>query len=326
MRPNEEPLRLRGKNLLRGWWSEILRWRVRLSGRQVGVVLVYHALADRCGDPSLELVAPHGRAQFREQMEHLSRYYRPVRMSQVRAEAGRRRRGGRVPVAVTFDDDLRSHIEIAAPELRAAGVPAVFYLTGSTLDGVREFWWGPVQRAADQGLLERNGGGPALAARLGLSWVQQDGEPALRTFARAFESAPPAARDAAVPALIELVGAEGADPGLRADDVRALAHGEFEVGFHTRRHDRLDWLQDADAVRAAVTDGREAVAAAAGAPLLTFSYPHGGVDERAAERREAGYVAAVTSATQAGDARHRSRAGRALLPDLTARPIRPVRD
>jgi peptidoglycan/xylan/chitin deacetylase (PgdA/CDA1 family) len=291
-----DPLWLRGKNRLRGWWSGVLRWYVRLSGRKVGFVLVYHALAERHGDPRRELVAPHGRANFRAQMEHLRRYYEPVRMSQLQEATGRRRRGQKVPVAVTFDDDLRSHIEIAAPELRAAGVPAAFFLTGRTLDGPQEFWWGPVQRAVDQGLLERDGGGPALAQRLGLRWVPDGDEPPLRTFARAFEGAPPAARDAAVPALIELVGPDGADPGLQAEHVRALAQGTLEVGFHTRRHDRLDWLEDDAAVRRAVTEGRDVVEQAAGAPLLTFSYPHGGVDERsAAAVREAGYLAGLTS-------------------------------
>jgi peptidoglycan/xylan/chitin deacetylase (PgdA/CDA1 family) len=268
---------------------------VRLSGRQVGVALVYHALAERQGDPARELVAPHGRARFRAQMEHLRRHYRPVKLSELQAAAGARRRGGRVPVAVTFDDDLSSHVRIAAPELRAAGVPATFYVTGSTLDGAREFWWPVVQRAADQGLLERDGGGPALAARLGLTWSPQPGEPALRTLARAFESAPPEAREAAIAPLVELAGSAG-EPGLRAQDVRELARDGLEVGFHTRRHDRLDRLPDDAAVRRAVSDGRDAVEAAAGAPLLTFSYPHGGVDERAAAAvREAGYLAGVTS-------------------------------
>src|SRR4051812_28793914 len=175
-----DPLWLRGKDILRGWWSAVLRWHVRLSGRKTGIVLVYHALADRHGDPGRELAAPHGRAQFREQLAHLNRYYRPVRLSQLREEVARRRRGERVPVAMTFDDDLRSHIEIAAPELRAAGVPAAFFLTGSTLDGPKEFWWGPVQRAVDQGLLERDGGGPALTARLGLEWAPHGAESPLR--------------------------------------------------------------------------------------------------------------------------------------------------
>src|SRR4051812_20235585 len=208
MSRSSDPLRLRGKNVLRGWWSAVLRWRVRLSGRKVGIVLVYHALAERHGDPGRELVAPHGRTQFREQLAHLNRYYRPVRLSRLREEVAGRPRGGRVPVAMTFDDDLRSHIEVAAPELRAAGVPAAFFLTGATLDGPKEFWWGPVQRAADGGLLNGDAGA-ALAQQVGVAWAPEASEAPLRTLARPFESAAAAERDAALARLVELVGVDG---------------------------------------------------------------------------------------------------------------------
>src|SRR5689334_13539494 len=102
------------KDLLRRVLALGLRWRARLSARPVGVAIVYHGLAERAGDPARELSAPHGRAQFRAQLAHLAAHYRPVAPSELRAAAGRRRRGARIPVAVTLDDDLRSHVEIAA--------------------------------------------------------------------------------------------------------------------------------------------------------------------------------------------------------------------
>src|SRR3954468_16448093 len=161
----------------------MLRWRARLSGRPVAIVIVYHALAERQGDPARQLVAPHGRAEFRAQLAHLTRWYEPVAPSEVQAAAARRKRGARIPVAVTFDDDLRSHVAIAAPELRAAGVPAAFFLTGASLDTPSEFWWGPVQRAADRGLLD-DGAGAAVADRIGVEWAPEAGEAPLRTLAR----------------------------------------------------------------------------------------------------------------------------------------------
>src|SRR4051794_27552785 len=212
------------KDVLRRVLALALRWRARLSGRPVGVVIVYHALAERHGDPAHQLVAPHGRAEFRAQLRHLAGCYRPVPASRIREETARRRRGGRIPVAVTFDDDLRSHVDIAAPELRAAGVPGAFFLTGATLEGPAEFWWGPVQRAADGGLLDGDGGA-ALAQQVGVTWEPQPPEAPLRTLARPFESAAPTDRDAAVARLVELVGVDGREPGLRAEDVRALARG-----------------------------------------------------------------------------------------------------
>ncbi len=282
------------KDLLRRGWSWLLRWRARLSSRPNGLVVVYHALDERHGDPRAELVAPHGRLQFRGQLEHLARWYEPVAPSRVQAATARRRRGGRIPVAVTLDDDLRSHVDIAAPELRRAGVPAAFFLTGSTLDGPREFWWGPVQRASDRGLLEGSGGAD-LAGRLGLEWAPLPEEQPLRTFARSFEQAPPERRDAARVALLEEIGADAREQGLRAEHVAELSGDRLEVGFHTLRHDRMDRLDD-DGVRVAVSDGRDAIVAAARSPVVTFSYPHGGVDERAARAvRDAGFTAAFTS-------------------------------
>ena len=291
--------RTSAKDGLRRALALALRWRARLSRRPVGVVIVYHALAERHGDPARELVAPHGRREFRAQIDHLARHYAPVLASDVRAAAGRRRRGGRIPVAVTFDDDLRSHVEIAAPELRAAGVPAAFFLTGATLTEPSEFWWGLVQRAADQGLLEGDAGAQ-VAERVGVAWEPAPGEAPLRTLARGFESVAPAVRDPAIARLAELVADDGGEHGLRAGDVRALGAAGFDIGFHTRRHARLDRLESEAEVRAAVTDGRDEVAAAAGVPVETFSYPHGGVDARAASAvREAGYVAGFTSVSVA---------------------------
>src|SRR3954452_25532189 len=216
------------KDVLRRVLALALRWRARLSGRPVGVVIVYHALAERHGAPARELVAPHGRAEFRAQLRHLAGCYRPVPASRIREETARRRRGERIPVAVTFDDDLRSHVDIAAPELRAADVPAAVFLTGASLDGPAEFWWGPVQRAADRGLLD-GPDGARLAERVGVAWEPQAGEPPLRTLARPFERATAPERDAALARLLALVGKEGREQGLRGADIRALAGGGLEV-------------------------------------------------------------------------------------------------
>ena len=52
---------------------------LRLSNRRGGVVLVYHALAVRRGDPAHELVPAHGAKQLEAQLQHLARHYRLVR-------------------------------------------------------------------------------------------------------------------------------------------------------------------------------------------------------------------------------------------------------
>jgi peptidoglycan/xylan/chitin deacetylase (PgdA/CDA1 family) len=71
--------------------------------------------------------------------------------------------------------------------------------------------------------------------------------------------------------------------------VSALSRAGFEIGFHTRRHDRLPDLPDA-ALQVALESGRDAIADAAGADPRLIAYPHGRADERvAAAARGAGY-------------------------------------
>ena len=44
-------------------------------------------------------------------------------------------------MAVTFDDDLRSHVDYALPTLRQLGVPAAFFLSGRALHGQNVYWF-----------------------------------------------------------------------------------------------------------------------------------------------------------------------------------------
>jgi peptidoglycan/xylan/chitin deacetylase (PgdA/CDA1 family) len=66
------------------------------------------------------------------------------------------------------------------------------------------------------------------------------------------------------------------------------------VGFHTLEHPLLPDL-DGDGLAAALTTGREELAAATGRPLTLLAYPHGKADQRVARAtRAAGYTAAWT--------------------------------
>ena len=121
---------------LRGIPSDVFRHvlallrlaRARLSSRRVGIALVYHRLAAEEGDPEQELVPAIAVATFRRQLRHLSRRYKVVRTSELVDAVASRRRGDRVPVAITFDDDLLSHRTHAAPVLRDIHLPATFFL------------------------------------------------------------------------------------------------------------------------------------------------------------------------------------------------------
>jgi hypothetical protein len=99
--------------------------------------------------------------------------------------------------------------------------------------------------------------------------------------------------------LAVLAGPDPPDAGLRKKAVRELADAGCDVGFHTLNHDRLVDLGDAD-LRAALTDGRDSLADAAGRTIEMISYPHGAANIRVAEAvTQAGYRVGFTVTSEA---------------------------
>lgn len=240
-----------------------------LSRRRAGIVLVFHRVGDPAGDPARELLPAIGTPLFAAHLRLLRRVYRCVPLSELLDTAAARKRGRRFPASITFDDDARSHLEVAAPILRRNGVPATFFLSGASLERPFTFWYERLQAAFDAGVLEPLPEPlPASASGAGLHEVSL-----------AAEELGARERDAVSAALAERLGPDREDAGLRADEVRALVRDGFEVGFHTRRHDVLPRLDDAE-LAAALSDGRKELEALSGRPLRALAYPCGKHDER----------------------------------------------
>jgi peptidoglycan/xylan/chitin deacetylase (PgdA/CDA1 family) len=255
-----------------GRLTKSLLWRplltaTRVSSRRAGLVLMYHLIADRDGDPLGELVPPTSRRSFARQLVHLRHYYSVVELQDLQSAVAARRSGDPFPVALTFDDDLGNHVTHALPELRAAGTPATFFLCGSFLQGQpRDFWWQRLQRAVDEGA--------DLAALLGNGSIHQLG--------RRMEALKPENRDVVDHELDCLATRAPESELLTMQNARRLPH----IGFHTIRHDKLTELNDEQLARA-LTDGRAELSAVAGYPIDTIAYPHGWVDARVVEAARA---------------------------------------
>ncbi len=245
-------------------FARVLVLVLRSSRQRTGIALVYHALAEHAGDPSRELVPPHAIARFEAHLLHLRAAYRLVRAEELGEAVRQRRRWRRFPVAITFDDDLGSHVRLAAPLLQRLGAPATFFLCGASLDEPHAFWWERLQRAFDAGVpLPVEGQGIyEIAGRVEAMSVEERGgvEEWL------------VARTADMPK----------DGGLRSKDVSELVEAGLDLGFHTLRHHRLTGLDD-DALRRALTEGRRELEQAAGKPLTMIAYPHGKADARVAK-------------------------------------------
>jgi peptidoglycan/xylan/chitin deacetylase (PgdA/CDA1 family) len=250
----------------------------RLSGRGVGVALVYHRVGDPAGDPRRELVPAMGSELFAAQVRHLASGYRLVAASELLAAARERRRSECFPVAITFDDDLSSHVDAAAPILSSAGATATFFVCGASLHGPRRFWWERLQAALDDDVDLRE--------------LDLRGK-TIHDVGRRIQALARHARDELDARLAELVGPDPQESGLRAEALRRLVTSGFEIGFHTRRHHALPALGDADLAEA-MHAGRSELEDVVG-PLRTISYPHGLADARAAAAaRAAGFEAGFT--------------------------------
>ena len=272
------------------------RWLARASGRRVGVVLVYHGIAPATGDRRTEIVPPVGRATFEWHVRHLARKYAIVAPSAIPTAVAQRRRGARIPVALTFDDDLASHVDEAAPILRRHHAVAAFFVCGASLDAPGRFWWEELQEALDTHLLDDVDLG-AISPQLGRAAAEVR-ERGVASLVRVIEELSPALRAAVARSLRERVGEAPRTAGLRRNGIEALA-AEHEIGFHTLRHDRLPPLDDV-ALDTALEEGRHALQMVVGRPLTAISYPHGRADARVGDAaRRHGFVTGFTGGSQA---------------------------
>jgi peptidoglycan/xylan/chitin deacetylase (PgdA/CDA1 family) len=271
----------------------------RTSSTRAGIAVVYHRVGGKGGDSRLEILAAVSGDSFARQLRQLRRHYRLVPASELLDAVRRRRRWQRFPASVTFDDDLAGHLQHALPALERAGVPATFFLGGTSLNGPNRFWWEDLQRAVDDRLVEPDAL-PHVAAGDVLAALERSPKAIFRV-AAAIERLDPPARAETAAALRAAAGPPAADEGLRAAGIKALVGGGAEVGFHTLRHHLLPTLSDAE-LEEAMSEGRNELAATAGVPLDVISYPHGRADDRVAAAARAagfkhGFVTARTAVT-----------------------------
>ncbi len=260
---------------------------LRRSRLRCAVVLVYHELVDQ--PPATEQVVPVVTVRdFERQLAWLGRRFDVVAEDDVRAAAARRAPGGRIPAAITFDDDLASHRTKAMPALSSHGFPAAFFLNGSWEPPAPVYWWQALQRVADAGLLA------AFAQRF-TPW-SDDPPRTLTAAATRLEALREQGKAEAVACMASLVDVDASAARLSGDQARELVQAGHSVGFHTRGHPVLTALDPA-ALDGALGAGRDVVERAAGRPLTALAYPHGKADGRvAAAARAVGFQRAYTTA------------------------------
>ena len=267
---------------------------LRVSRRRLGVAVVYHRVDRVATDPARHLVPALSTAVFRRQLILLNASFQFVPASQLTTAVRARSRGERIPLAITFDDDLECHARVSAPLLGRVGASATFFVCGADLNASHGYWWDHLQAAVDRGaaasVLE------GIGIPMSVATVRAEHPESIHAVAEAIKRLDPDTRDEVARRLANVADSAGErDQMLTTDGIRALVRSGFEIGFHTVRHDYLPVLDD-DRLADALTAGREQLEEVVGHRLVTIAYPHGGADGRVAEAaRTAGYIAGFTT-------------------------------
>lgn len=237
-------------------------------------ILMYH------GTPSRDA------AQLERQLRALSLVFQIVPL----AELATPRRNGRRRVALTFDDGLKSNIEVAYPILRKLGLPATFYVCPGLIESGGWMW----NHEARQRLL-------SLAPQALAELADTVGAPAeVEAFIDWMKGLKLAARQ-----KVE-ADVRAATPGFRPSqaqrdefdvagwqELRALDPRVVTVGSHTMSHPILTSLGP-DEVEAEMRESRSVLERELGREVKHFCYPNGDLDQQTVVAARRYYDSAVT--------------------------------
>jgi len=201
-----------------------------------------------------------------------------------------RHKNGRARVALTFDDGLRSNVEVAYPILRNLGLSATFFVCPGLIE--RGAWlWNHEARERLRTLA------PAALAELA-DYVGAPHE--LEPFVEWMKTLELAARERVEQAIraatpqFKPTDAQHCEFDLAGwRDLRALDPRTVTIGSHTMTHPILTSLSSAETEQE-LRDSRVALEKELERPVTLFCYPNGNVGEAALTYARRYYRSAVT--------------------------------
>ena len=237
-----------------------------------------------------------GAEEFRSQLRWLKQVLEPVDLAGLARWQQGNFTGRKGPLLITFDDGYRNNLTVAAPILKAEGVPAVFFLATGYIGTTRTLWNDEVRlRVLAWPESEiRMPSGETVAVPQDLTARRALADLATQTSKRLTEQ--PCAGymsylRAKTPGLNVMDDAE-ARAFMNWDEARQLAAMGFEIGAHTVEHPILSMI-GRERIASEVKESKAAIERELGKPCTAIAYPNGSArdvnDVLFEEVRGAGY-------------------------------------
>jgi peptidoglycan/xylan/chitin deacetylase (PgdA/CDA1 family) len=232
-------------------------------------------------------------------------------------DLARARPNGRRRIALTFDDGLKSNVEVAYPILRELGLPATFYVCPGLVESGSWMWNHEARQRLlslqPQALAElaASVGGPGEVEPL-VDWMKGLKLPARRQVEDQIRAATPdfqptkQQRDE-----FEIAG---------WSDLKQLDPRVVTIGSHTLSHPILTSLAP-DEVDRELRESRSLLEHQLQREVKSFCYPNGNLDDNTVQAARRYYDSAVT--VEAGSLEHD--VDPHLMPRLPAQPRRTLR-
>lgn len=285
--------------------SGIAQVRTRLAklwsrSQPVGLILLYHRVADLEADPQLLAV---GVQRFADQVAHLAQQYEVVTLHELIRRRSTHSDAKRPLVAVTFDDGYADNLANAKPALESAHVPATVFVASGYMGGAQQFWWDELESillrpSSLPEILRLSVGGQTREWALGQDAVYDDAQciatrgwdvlcredpsrrhQLYRELCAVLRPMAEADRERTLCTIRSWAGHQSSTASshriLTQQEVRTLASGPWvDVGAHTESHPVLARLP-LGAQREQIGRCKERLQTVLSHPVTSFAYPYG---------------------------------------------------
>jgi peptidoglycan/xylan/chitin deacetylase (PgdA/CDA1 family) len=231
-------------------------------------------------------------AALERQLRWLKRHFQVVPLRNLVSAAAGASGGVDRKVALTFDDGLRSNVEVAYPLLHRLALPATFFVCPGLIDRAKWLWTHEARRRLARldpalcGELAKECGAPA-DIEMFVEWMKGlDLDPRRRVEQRIHEATPRFAPTPSEGDAFDLAG---------WPELKRLDPALVTIGSHSLTHPILTSIPSAE-LETEVRESRRQLESSLQRPVELFAYPNGNANAavEACVRRH--YRAAVTAA------------------------------